>query len=282
MRFESLGLGAFELGEGPVWDERTGVLSWVDITPGHLHTWDPATGERARFEAGQMLGAAAPRSTGGYVLALRNGIGVIDAITDSHVTWIAQGLPGDGHRFNDAKVDRAGRLWAGSIDLDFGSGPGSLYVIEPDGVWREALSDIAFPNGLGWSPDGGTMYLVDSLRHCVLAMDTEPLTGEVGEPRVHLDCSALPGIPDGLAVDSAGGLWIAHYGGGCLSRWAADGTLVGTHAVPADQPTCPVIMDHRVIVTTAAQNLDEPNEHDGHLIAAYTAARPQLATPFAG
>ena len=150
-----------ELGEGPVWDRRTGELLWVDIRAGVVHRLDPGTGLDRSLDVGQPVGAVCLRETGGYVVALRDGIALLS--DDGDVAFIAE-IEREiaENRFNDAKCDPAGRLWAGTIRSDDEPG-GALYRVDADHAVTQVLSDLGLSNGLGWRPDGAAMYFIDSL-----------------------------------------------------------------------------------------------------------------------
>lgn len=58
---------------------------------------------------------------------------------------------------NDGACDPQGRLWAGTLADDFAFGGGALYRPDGNGRVELILGDLTISNGLGWSPDGGTM-----------------------------------------------------------------------------------------------------------------------------
>jgi sugar lactone lactonase YvrE len=180
-----------------------------------------------------MVGAVALRSAGGLVFACDAGFGVLDdagariELEHSRV----------GERMNDAKVDPAGRLWAGSTALDFAAGRGALHVV--DSSWRHevALTGLTLPNGMDWSPDGKTYYLVDSYQRSLYAFDYVRSSGALGERRVLMTFPETWGLADGLTVDAAGRLWVAVWGGSRLLAISPDGDLLGSIDVPVVQPS---------------------------------------------
>jgi sugar lactone lactonase YvrE len=278
-----LDLGTYVLGEGPRWDERAGTLSWVDITPGRLHTWQLESGQRSTVECNQELGAANPRQGGGYVAALHEGVGLISA--QGELTWLARGFLPHTHRFNDAICDARGRLWAGSTALDMGAQPGALYRIEPDGAVTVAVDDVLFPNGMGFSPDGGTLYVIDSLRYALLAFDFDVDAGVLTNRRMAVFFNPGAGFADGMAVDSDGGLWVARMGQGTLSRFDEQGAVTAQVQVPGTQPTSLTFGGAgltQMYVTTARQFLDTPTVDDGALFQVDGAARGLPAYAFGG
>jgi sugar lactone lactonase YvrE len=226
-----------ELGEGPSWDARAEVLRFVDAHPGTIYRYDPADGSLASCTVGQAVGAVVVREAGGVVAAARDGIGLIDESTGGLelIAPIERDVPGS--RMNDAKCDPAGRLWAGTMALDLTSGAGSLYRILPDHSFTRVVGEITCSNGLGWSPEGDRMYYIDTFAGGVDVFDFELETGEVSNRRRLVSFAPDDGIPDGLAVDSEGHVWVVLFGGGCVRRYAPDGLLVDRLELPVSQPT---------------------------------------------
>src|SRR5262249_39725818 len=152
-----------QVGEGPVWDERTGTLVWVDIMGQAIHVYDPATGQDLSVDVGQPVGAAAPRESGGLVLALRDGFATLDA-DPQDLRWVA-GVEADvpTNRMNDGKCDAAGRFWAGTMAFEVTPGVAGLYRLDPDYQVTRVVSGITLSNGLDWSLDNQRMYYIDSV-----------------------------------------------------------------------------------------------------------------------
>jgi len=225
-------------GEGPLWDNRSGVLVWIDIMPGEVHRFDPETGTDSVTEVGQPVGAIALRAAGGYALALRDGIAAMDGDGQLKViSDVEKDVP--TNRFNDAKCDSAGRFWAGTMAFDLTPGAATLYRIDHDGSATAAVPGMTLSNGLGWSPDDTTMYLVDSLEYGLDAFDFDAASGSLSNRRRLITCDAeADGIPDGMAVDAEGYLWVAYYAGGAVRRYSPDGTLDHVLEMPVSQPTC--------------------------------------------
>ena len=121
-----------EIGESPSWDDRAGVLRFVDAHPGTVYRYDPADGSLTSCTVGQAVGAVVVREAGGIAVAVRDGIGLVDESTGALDLIAPIELDVPGNRMNDAKCDPAGRLWAGTMALDLTPGAGSLYRILPD------------------------------------------------------------------------------------------------------------------------------------------------------
>lgn len=225
------------IGEGPVWDGLEQALVWLDIPRGLVHAWRPDEGPRRPFAVGQPVGAVAPRASGGLVAAVRDGFALLEP-GSGQVSMVAD-TEGDrpGNRMNDGKCDPAGRFWAGTMALDERPGAGGLYRLDPDLRVERVLDGVTISNGLGWSPDGTTMYFIDSPTGGVDAFDYDPDTGAIAGRRRLVDVPGLPGIPDGLTVDAEGCLWVAVFGGGRVQRHAPDGRLLATVTLPVSQVT---------------------------------------------
>ncbi|MGW3295568.1 SMP-30/gluconolactonase/LRE family protein [Streptomyces xiamenensis] len=222
-----------ELGEGPTWDPAAGRLIWVDILGSRVHSHDPAGGTDTVLPVEQHVGAAKPRAGGGLVVNLRDGIGLYEP-DGTGFRWLHREVV-PGRRANDAAVAPDGSLWAGSMRYDQATGGGTLIRVDADGTVHTLLPEVTVSNGLGWSPDGGRVYYVDSptQRIDVLTFSDD---GEVRRAPL-VDTSAMLGDPDGLTVDADGCVWVAFWGGGAVLRYTPAGELDRTVPVPVSQPT---------------------------------------------
>jgi sugar lactone lactonase YvrE len=245
-----------QLGEGPTWDAASGQLLWVDILAREVHRLDPSTGRDQVLRTTQHVGAVKPRAGGGVVVNLRDGVGLYDP--DGSFSWLAR-LAVDGCRGNDAAVDAAGSLWAGTMRYDEAPGGARLYRVAPDGAVVVALDRVTVSNGLGWSPDGRRMYYVDSPTRRVDVLDVDAATGMVTGRRPFVDLDGLAGFPDGLTVDADGCVWVAAWDGGAVRRWTPAGELDRTVEVPAARTTACAFGGADLgdlFITTATTGLD--------------------------
>ena len=285
--------GGAELGESPVWDERHACLWWVDIKRGVVHRDDAADTPPARqpahapLQLGEEVGAVALRERGGLVLAVRSGVLLVDDLTAPPRRLANLAAP--GVRFNDAKCDPAGRLWAGTLADDGRAGGGRLYRVQPDGRAQVALGGVTVSNGLDWSPDGRTLYYVDSATQRIDAIAFDPQSGTLGHRRPLIEIPAEEGIPDGLTVDAEGFIWLALFGGGAVLRIAPDGARERTVRVPVSHPTScafggPDLTD--LYVTSAAKDLSAEQRRRQPAAGAVLRLRPGVrgrpASCFAG
>jgi sugar lactone lactonase YvrE len=249
-----------EVGERPFWDAAADALMWVDILAGHLHRYRPGSGDSVFHTAGVAVGAAAPRAGRGYVLAAADGFRLVGADGQpAGGPWRPAGMLADV-RFNDGACDPAGRFWAGTVAGDRRAGAAALYRLDPSGQISVVLDGVTESNGLGWSPDGGTFYYIDSgaARPRIRAFPCDMAAGTLGEARDLVQPSPSQGIPDGLVVDADGCLWVAFWGGGAVRRYAPDGSLLAELPVPVSQPSCPAFGGpglEDLYVTTAWENM---------------------------
>ena len=224
------------LGEGPVWDERTGELVWVDIAGFAVHRFDPATGADRVQNVGRHVGAAVPCEDGSLVLALEDGIaklregGELEYIADTEAD-------APEIRMNDAKADPGGRLFAGTMAFALTPGVATLYRVDPDHSVRPVVTGMTLSNGLDWSPDRSVMYLIDSLDRRLDVFDYDVETGAIENRRQLVEFEDDGSLADGMTVDADGRLWVAMFAGGRLRRFEPDGTPAGEVALPVSQPT---------------------------------------------
>jgi sugar lactone lactonase YvrE len=276
------------LGEGPRWDAAAGRLLWVDIEGRALHLFDPARDEDRAIQLGDRVGSAAPTDDGGVLVALADRLAVVELESESVRTLVE--IPhGEGMRLNDGACDPAGRFWFGSVALDFAPGAAALYRYSGDGGLDRMLEGVTISNGLGWTPDGRTMYYVDSMAYRVDAFDFDVATGAIAEPRPLIVIERGGGIPDGLAVDDEGGIWVALWGKAAVRRYSPDGELERVLDVPADNVTacCFGGDDGRSLyVTSASVDLSEEKRRARPLAGSVFVTEVDVsgppARPFAG
>lgn len=261
------------LGETATWSAREQALYWVDIRAPALHRLDPATSDHRQWTMPDLCCAVVP-SDDGVIVALRRDLAHFDPASEVLTTLCEIEPESFGNRLNEAKCDRAGRLWIGSM-RDFGAATtGSLYRVTPDLCRSRVLTDITVPNSLSWSPHGRTMYFADTPTGVLRAYDYDPETGGLGAVRSLLPPDALPGRPDGCTVDAEGHVWNARYGAGCVARISPTGRVSALVQLGATQPASCALggQDLRTLyITTAKQRLDpeqlRAQPDAGHLFA---------------
>lgn len=218
------------LGEGALWSPRQQLLWWVDILGRRLLQYRPADGAQAQWHFAVEVSAVSECVEGlpalaGHgahddpplLLALRRGFAAFSPAS-GRLLPLHQPADEPAHnRFNDGKCDAEGRFWAGSMDFDCQAPTGALYRFDPDGRCTRHDTGFAVTNGPTWSADGRTLFFNDTVAGQVLAYDVDPAAGTLSGRRPWLRFAADDGVPDGMCTDAAGRIWIAHWGGSCVS-----------------------------------------------------------------
>jgi D-xylono/L-arabinono-1,4-lactonase len=241
------------LGEGPLWDEAGRCLLWVDIEAGAIHRFVPGEGASQVAELGTPIGFVVPRVGGGYLAG--TGEGIVALAPD----FAREGLlaaPPDlaGRRMNDGTCDPAGRVIFGTVDPERRRS-GSLWSLGSDGEPRCLADGVGMSNGIGFSPDGAWMYFVDTPTLRIDRFSYDPRTGEASDRRPFFGLPAGVGLPDGLAVDSRGAVWVAIWGAGEVWKVDAGGRHLGRVSAPvANTSSCAfgAAGTGRLFITTAA------------------------------
>lgn len=276
------------LGEGPIWNGKEQMLYWVDITPGVLHRWNPATGQQQAFTLGFSIGCLGLRAKGGLVMATKHGFMAWDEKTGA--TPIANPITGPDMRFNDGKVDARGRFYAGTMhETDTKLHTGDLYRLDPDGSVHVMASELRCPNGIGWSLDKKTMYFTDSPFHTIYAFDYDVASGAMENRRPFIVVPDTDGVPDGMTVDSEGCIWSAQWGGWRITRYDPAGKIERVVRMPVERPSCCAFggknLDELYITSAAATITPEERTKQpwiGDLLRIYPGVKGQPEPEFGG
>ncbi|SDH94297.1 Sugar lactone lactonase YvrE [Pseudomonas flavescens] len=233
-------------GESPVWSVQDQALYWVDIPNKRLYRWNLADASTHSWEADEMLACIARRTDGSWIAGMQSGIFQLTAGDDGRLhgeRLVDVSHAREGMRFNDGRCDRQGRFWAGSMLMDMAAGANVGALYRYDGAGQSALpvllDDLIVPNGLGFSPDGRTLYLSDShpSAQLIWAFDYDIDSGTPHNRRLFVDMNDYPGRPDGAAVDAEGCYWICGNDAGLIHRFTPAGRLDRSLHVPVKKPT---------------------------------------------
>ncbi len=220
-----------EVGESPVWDAEQETLWWVDLLKGELHRWRQSEGCDLVCSLGKSLGFVVPSVEGGFIAGTGDGLGILDAEGRFRLV-VPMDIRKQGFRINDGKCDVHGRLWFGTMSDETHQG-GCLYVVRDNWGLELVRQNMGVPNGMGWSPDGETMYLADTGARQLEIWRYDPGGGSLVDLQVVVSFGADEGGPDGLTVDRDGCVWVCLWGGHGLRRYAPDGTLLESLQLPA-------------------------------------------------
>lgn len=225
------------LGESPLWDADLQLLYWVDIEKSTLHSLDPRTQQHRVWTMPSEIGCIGLRAGGGLVAALRNGFAKID-LPSGQVSMINTVLTdADGVMFNDGKCDRAGRFWAGTKDLAEQNDIGALYRLDASGQVTEMDRGYTVANGFAWSPDNSILYVCNSAARIIYQFDFDIKNGTLNNKRIFATLPPESGYPDGVTVDSEGGVWNAHWDGWRVTRYLPNGKIDEVIKMPVRRPT---------------------------------------------
>lgn len=235
------------LGEGPVWDVREGRLYWVDSTAAEIWSCRQDGSDVRTYYVTSFIGSMALRQAGGAVLALATGFAFYE-FDSQRIEPIGNPLGEDSdYRFNDGKVDRAGRFFAGCMGMDFDpldvtvakrpARNGSLFRLDPDLTITELDTGFVCFNAPCWSPDDKTFYCGDSEHKAIWAYDYDIGRGSVSDKRLFVSDENYARTVDGACVDSEGFVWNAKVLGGRIIRYAPDGMIDCVVEVPVRNVT---------------------------------------------
>jgi sugar lactone lactonase YvrE len=244
------------IGECPLYDAANERLYWVDMYDPAVYRFDCRSGKLSSYLQDEMVTALA-LTREGMLIAAQSGLWLADPDTLRRIRYLGHPeahIP--GNRFNDGKCDGGGRFWVNTIDLEFGAGAGALYRREADGSFAMVETGLTLPNGLGWSPDNRTMYLVETRERAIYAYDFSYDTGQISNRRVLVSLPVdASGAPDGMAVDGVGNIWVALFDGWRVSQFSPEGRLLREVVLPVPRPTSCAIggPDGQTLFVTSAR-----------------------------
>ncbi|MBZ9566647.1 SMP-30/gluconolactonase/LRE family protein [Modicisalibacter tunisiensis] len=253
--------GRARLGEGPLWSRELRRLLFVDILGSRLMSHDPVTGDTRSWPLDEACCWLAPHADGGFVAGLRTRLVRLHLDADGPRLGETLARPvadTPGHRLNDGKADPAGRLWFGIMDEHEQAASGRLLRLDARGLHR-VDAPYTVTNGPAIGADGRTLYHTDSPARTIYAF-TIDADGNLVDKRVYRRFAEADGYPDGMTLDAEGGLWVAHWDGGRVSRFLPDGRRDREIALPASRVTCCTFGGDdlgTLYITTAAVGCDD-------------------------
>jgi sugar lactone lactonase YvrE len=276
--FVPLSTARCRLGEGPVWVPSLGQLWWIDIHHDTVHRYGWQRGESGAHTLSERSTFVVPCADGSAISARQKGLRRVPEQGRRPSLTVPVETDTPDTSLNDGKTGPDGRLYFGTRDLAQRRAIGGLYRLDDDLVARRLADRVTAGNGLDWSPDASVLYFVDSGDYLVWAFDFDARDGSVSRKRVFASVAESEGLPDGLTVDAAGGVWVALYGGGRLHRYAPDGLLTEVIPTPVRYPTSCAFAGptlDTLVVTSAYARIEDagetPSELDGAVLAAKTA-----------
>jgi sugar lactone lactonase YvrE len=249
------------IGESPVWSVREHALYWVDVEARCVQRFTPRTGGQERWAMPEPTGSIGLRCEGGLIAATRTGFVLLDTVSGVVTPVLDPEADLPGNRFNDGKVDRAGRFWAGTKNIANTPEPtGSVYRLGADYRVERVFGGISCTNGIAWSPDDRVLYVCDTWLRRIYRCGYDAVSGKVGERELFAELAPKSGFPDGLTVDAEGFVWSAHYDGWRITRYAPDGRVDRVLQMPVRHVTSLTFGGpdlHTLYVTSASMRLSD-------------------------
>ncbi len=208
-------------GENPLWHPLEKRVYWCDIPKGRIFRYDPATGKHEQVYQGEVVGGFTIQEDGELLLFMAKG--AVALLRGGRLMHLIDEIPSErDSRFNDVIADPLGRVFCGTMSSE--AHAGRLYLLDVDGTLRRVLDGVGTSNGMGFTPDRKQMYYTDSGKREIYRFDYEVGTGSIRNRTLFVQTPEGEGVPDGMTVDAEGYVWSARWNGGCLVRYAPDGT----------------------------------------------------------
>jgi sugar lactone lactonase YvrE len=227
-----------QIGESPVWSSSENALYWVDVEGKFIQRCHAVNGSIQRWKMSEPVGCIGLRKRGGLVGASRTGFFFLDESAGAITPIADPEADQPENRFNDGKVDRRGRFWAGTRNFrDTSLATGNLYRLDADLTVHRMEEGLRCPNGMAWSPDDRLMYLCDTWTRRIFVYDFDAGDGVPRNRRLFAQLPEREGFPDGLTVDADGGIWNAHYDGWRITRYTPAGKVDCVIPMPVQHVT---------------------------------------------
>lgn len=250
-----------ELGESPVWHQERNSCFWVDVESGTIYEYSWIKKSVVKYQLDYRVSMVIPSGTETLVLGLQGGLAEFNLLT-KHLTWLPSPAADWGiFRCNDGGADPSGRVWMSTMELNHKKGAGAIYCLDNTGVVTEKISDISIPNGIVWSADHKRMYYTDSEKAEIYSILYNDSRAEVTFEKTAVYIPGELGLPDGMAMDEEGMLWVALWGGYGVGRFDLQtGKMTDFINIPAPHVTscCFAGKDlNDLIITTARSGMSK-------------------------
>ncbi len=249
------------LGESPMWHQGRNSIWWADIEAGKFFECTLETKKINSWQVPHRLSLLVQTKNDDNVLILAVDNGLlkfsIDKNTFERLLFLEHTIT--DNRSNDGACDTNGNLWLGTMHLNCKAACGKLYCIKNNLQAEEKITKTTVSNGLCWSLKNDRMYYIDSVAYNVQSFLFNAATAEIIFEKTVITIPADLGMPDGMAIDEEGMLWIAHWGGFGVYRWNPEnGELLDKILLPVPNVTSCVFGGQQLnelFITTARSGL---------------------------
>jgi len=251
------------LGESPMWHKERSSIWWVDIEAGNFFECNIETKKVSNWNLPQRVSllVQSAKDADTLLLAVADGLLQFNINKNAFERKLFFKETLTTNRTNDGGCDASGRLWLGTMDSNCAAGAGKLYCIENDLTIKEKIAPTTISNGLCWSFNEDIFYYIDSSTYKVDAYFFNTETANIIFEKTVIKIPEHLGMPDGMAIDKEGMLWIASWGGFAVNRWnPATGELLEVIELPVPNVTCCAFggqQMNQLFITTAKSGLSE-------------------------
>lgn len=256
------------LGECPVWDPARRILSYLDYSQPQAIAFDERTGRTTSkpLALRAPLGGHCLRRSGGYFVFNQDGVHLMSDGFDIVATLFLPHPSFSEAPPNDVCVDAEGRILVATADRLESRPNAGLFLLSAHGVWQPLVTALTVANGPTFSNEGDTLYIADSPRGLIYRFSIDSRSRTLDNRQVFATVPPEEGLPDGLAIDAAGCLWSARWGGHAIVQYSPGGQKLARFRVPARMVTSCAFGGEglcTLFITTASE--DTPDDLGGHL-----------------
>ena len=239
-------------------DNQNQLLYFVSIYKKLVYCFDINTGTINSMPTNGLVGCVRALSYKKLIVAETHGIYEFDFNTLSSIK-LNDFVKEDGVRFNDGRLDSNGRFLIGTMGYpEITANKGKLYSYF-EGNYTTLLNDITISNGIAFTNDDKTMFYIDTPTKKVLKYSYDLKNGTISNKSDFIVFDTVS-VPDGMFIDSNQHLFIAEWGGSCISKWDSNnGKLLERYQLPVLNITsCAIDIHNNIYITTAkSENTDE-------------------------
>ena len=275
-----------KLGEGTLWVKDHNSIYFVDIKKKKFFSLNIKTNKKKVFEVNKEIGFLAHIKDYIFVLGLQGELRIQNIKTKKIIKSIIIEKKIKSNRINDGKTDPIGNLWFGTMDnLERKIEKGSLYKLDKKLVMTKVDLNYRITNGPAFI-DHLNFYHTDSGKKLIYKIKINK-KNKIISKKIFKKFSLKDGSPDGMTLDKNKNLWVAHYGGACISVFNSRATLIHRVQLPAKNITNCTFggqNNNELFISTATKGMNKEMlrnfRYSGHLFSIKTNMRGSLQKKF--